>query len=161
MEDKSAIEQFNLTRQVELCLTIRQYLMEHNKATVAEACSTVDVPVRTFYQWLNDGVLDEYFSEFSGAMARIGRTTVLDRWESVIDNMVAIASGTKVIKGANPVSAAEFLRKVAGIAYAIDETPAVNVDQMNVFMLPQAMAIVREGKPQLVEDIVDAEFEED
>ena len=156
MTDEAAIEQYQEARRAQLCLQVLEHQLSHPRCKLRDACKAVDIPERTFRHWLSIGVLDDWLSEFADSMVRTGRNQVLENWPKVLKYMAEIATGVTVVKGANPVSAAEFLRKVAGIKFSVTERPPA-IGEMNVFMLPQAQFTVKDGKPVLP-DIIEGEL---
>ena len=159
VDETTAIEKYQDVKRVELCLQILEYQLKNPRCTQVEACDTVGVPERTFRYWLSQGILDDWLAEYADSMVRTGRNQVLDSWGNVLGYMVKIATGAVEVKGANPVSAADFLRKVAGIKFSVTEQPQA-IAEMTIFMLPQVHIGVKDGKPVLdsPSDIVSGEF---
>lgn len=158
--ERTAIERYDDVRKTEILLRVLRYQTDNPRASRVDACEAVGIPDRTLRHWLSQGILDDYLAEFAAAMSKEGRGILLERWSKILHYQGELASGSKIVKGANPTSAAEFCRKVAGVEFAVKER-APSIGEMNLFMLPQAHFIVRDGKPQLEsEDIVDGEFEE-
>lgn len=158
--EKTAIERYDDVRKTEILLRVLRYQTDNPQASRVDACEAVGVPDRTLRHWLSQGILDDYLAEFAAAMSKEGRAVLLEMWSGILQYQGELASGAKTVKGANPTSAAEFCRKVAGVEFAVKEKVS-SIGEMNMFMLPQIHFTVRDGKPQLEsEDIVDGEFEE-
>lgn len=90
-------------RQVEEGLTIR------------EACQACNVPERTFYRWVAGGVLDGYLAECREGRSMAAATMAAEAIPDIMRYMIGIASGTEVVRGANPIAAAQLVFGAAGV----------------------------------------------
>jgi len=92
-----------LTHQVEEGLTVR------------EACRACNVPERTFYRWIAEGLLTDHLAECRMGRAKAAATMAAEAIPDIMQYMINIASGTKVARGANPIAAAQLVFSAAGV----------------------------------------------
>jgi hypothetical protein len=126
--------------------------------SVQGACEACNVAERTFYRWLSNGIFDPYLDEAAGGRHQTIRDKAIQAVERIMDYMIAIAAGEVRTRGANPISAAEFVFRHAGI----EERPetAQPGNQVNIlvgllemvrFDIRDATPVLRDGKPVVIQ----------
>jgi len=137
----------------EACRRVIDYRIQHPRATVEEACEACDVARRSFYTWMKEGVLDEYLSSIQGVATKTAAQVIAQGWLDVLKHQIALASGKKVQRGANPTAAAKFLAELAQLNP--QDQKARHVAQVQVTFLPEQM--VTDGGWKVLEPGDDAE----
>jgi hypothetical protein len=84
--------------------------------SITNAVKSESISRQTFYNWLREGVLDEYMRlERSTAFAQIS-SKAMDAIPQVLNYMVRCATGLDPDSGVNPVAAAKFILEVAQLS---------------------------------------------
>lgn len=104
------------------CLKVLDHRIEHHSST-KDACEACNIPERTFYHWMNQGVLSQYLDDTQLVSKQVTKMMVADRWEDILQHQIRVASGQVTQRGANPTSAAKFLAEIAGVMEKQVEKP--------------------------------------
>jgi hypothetical protein len=84
--------------------------------SITNATKSEGISRATFYNWLREGVLDEYMRlERSAAFAQMANKA-MESIPQVLSYMVRCATGVEAGPGINPVSAAKFVLEIAQLA---------------------------------------------
>ena len=142
------LEVYNDEVRLQQALEVMQYQVEHN-CSVREACKEVGVAERTFYRWLNDGVLTDTIEIMRESRAKALRGMATGAMPDILQNMIELATGKKEVRGASPVAAAKFVLEIAKIfAGEKDESATPTI---NVFLPEFSRFKVEAGAPQILE----------
>ena len=68
----TAVQQYKDEVRVRRALAVMDYQVEHG-CSVQEACEAWNVAERSFYRWLNEGIVDADLNEAAGSRQRIIR----------------------------------------------------------------------------------------
>jgi len=134
------------------CLRVIEYRI-NNHATVTEACENCGMPTATFYQWLREGVLENYLTDSQTEASKTTQVIIAQGWPQVLRHQLNIASGKITQRGANPTSAAKFLAEIAGLMSERDTKPT----EITATFLVQQLQLDREDEDV---QIVDGECKE-
>ena len=142
----SSVEKFDREVKAQKCLAVLDYQIQHG-CNRTEACEALGLSVRTVNSWLSSGVLDGYLDDLAEARTRDARNIILNRWEDIVLHMAMMASGERVTRG-NPVTAAEWCAKFAGIKPQTEPAP-IHQTNILVHMPEQVHFDVKDGTPRL------------
>jgi hypothetical protein len=93
-----------------------QELTRNRNIKVRDACEMVHISVPTYYSWVNSKRFASLLAPMIIEKTISGQNLILEKWNVVIANMLAIASGEiHDAKAGEQVRAAEFLVTLAGI----------------------------------------------
>ena len=157
-----AVKQYQDEVRVRRALAVMDYQVTHG-VSIQDACNACNVAERTFYRWLNEGVLVDHLAGCQEGREKMVRARALYAVEEIVGYMVEIASGAKVVRGANPIAEAKFVYKVAGFEAGTSPT---TYSQTNVLMgLPEMVRFeIVDANPVLDDqgrlEIIDGELEE-
>ena len=162
-EANTPLSEYNRTVRFRRTLAVMRYQVE-NGASVQEACKACNVPERTFYRWISEGTLDDYLAECSEGWSKAVAAQALEAVGAIMMYMIEIASGAKVVRGANPIAAAKFVFKFAGLEpYTRTPKSDGNTDVL-LGMPKQVQFLVVDGSPVLDKHgrvmIIDGELKE-
>ena len=168
MDEANALEEYQRTVRVQRALSVMDYQVT-NGGTTADACKAVDVPVRSFYRWVRDGLITEYLDSPRGGVLAVLADKAIMSLPKVLEHITAIATGDKEVRGASPVAAAKWVASMAGVSIeAVEPEADVVVIPMTPIVLarmPETVRfIIKDGKVSQDEDgsieIIDGEFTE-
>jgi len=77
--------------------------------TARDACEACDVPERTYYRWLSEGVLNSWLAECQAGRSKAAEAMAAESLPEIMQYMIGIATGKTTRRGANPIAAAEFV----------------------------------------------------
>lgn len=141
------LKQYGDEVRVRRALAVLDYQVEHG-ASIQEACEACNVPHRTFNRWVKDGLLAEYLDACREGRLKVLRLTALNAVESVMRYMIKIATGEKIVRGANPIAAAKFVFEMAGLGPATERPqPPSTVANVLVGMPQQVVFNIKDGMP--------------
>ena len=144
-------------------LAVMDYQVQRG-CSVQEACEACNVAERTFYRWLNEGVLVDHLAGCQEGREKMVVAMALHALEGIMKYMVKIASGAKAVRGANRIAAAKFVYKMAG--FEAGTSPTTVHSQTNVLVgLPEMVRFEIANGSSMLNDqgrlkIIDGELEE-
>jgi hypothetical protein len=145
--------------------------------SISNATRSEGISRATFYNWLREGVLDEYMRlERSAAFAQMANKA-MDSIPQVLNYMIRCATGVESGPGINPVTAAKFVLEIARltVAAAIPVEPVIEEAEekpppppqmvTNMVFIPDQFHIqVKDGRAVLDDagrmQIIDADVKE-
>lgn len=158
-EALTGTELFEQEVQLRTVLDVLNYRVEHTGCTTKDACAALNVNYPTFMRWLNAGTLGAYLNQIHDPEMDMLRVRAIFAMPDILENMIEIASGKKVIRGVNPVAAATFVKSIIPPAPEVEETQGVTVVQN--FFQPRTYNIPYDGAmPVIATEIVDAKVRE-
>jgi len=113
VSEETAIETINDEVRFQRAIRVLQHRITHG-STIRAACQACGVPERTFYDWVRQGVLDDYVAECKAARSETARAMAAEALPDVMRFMIDIATGKRTVRGANPIAAAQFVYAAAG-----------------------------------------------
>jgi hypothetical protein len=148
MTDATDLELYNDEVRLQQALQVMQYQVEHN-CTIREACAEIGVAERTFYRWLNEGVLTDTIEIMRESRSKALRGMATGAMPDILQYMIELASGHKTVRGASPVAAAKFVLEIAKIfAGEKDESATPTI---TVFLPEFSRFKVEAGVPEVLE----------
>jgi hypothetical protein len=145
----SDVELYNDEVRLRQALEVMSYQVEHN-CSIREACKEVGVAERTFYRWLNDGVLTDTIEIMRESRAKALRGMATGAMPDILQNMIELATGKKEVRGASPVAAAKFVLEIAKL-FAGEKGGEGKSPTINVFLPEFSRFKVEAGVPEVIE----------
>jgi hypothetical protein len=158
----NAIELYQDEVRFQRALAVIKHQVEHGSKT-RKACEACNVPVSTFYQWLEDGVLTEYLTDARRVRAELTSAVANEAAPDVLRYMVALATGKTQVRGANPVAAAKLVLEIAGgqhDTYAAESGKTTTNIFLPEMVTLNVMAAGRGEQPEAPQEVLEAEYEE-
>ena len=110
--ETTALELYQDEVRFQRALAVIEHQVTHGSST-RKACEACNVPVSTFYKWLQDGVLTEYLTDARRGRAELTSAVANEAAPDVLRYMIALATGKTQVRGANPVAAAKLVLEIA------------------------------------------------
>lgn len=147
--------------RLQRALTVMAHRIAHG-STIKAACEACNVPERTFYDWVEQGVLGDYLAQCQEARATVASTIAAEVVPDVMQYMIAIATGAKVVRGANPIAAAQFVFAAAGVKEPVASAAELPGGPTVLQFLPQMVTFnVIQGIPAVLSaNVIEGEAEE-
>ena len=118
-------------------------------STIHDACKACNVPERTFYRWVAEGVLEVHLAECREGRAKAAATMAAEAIPDIMRYMIRIASGVQAVRGANPIAAAQLVFNAAGVKSEMAPTTPPSADTPTILaFMPQLVTFkVEHGSP--------------
>lgn len=107
-------EQLKDEVRVRRALAVIDHQVTHG-GSIRDACEACNVPERSFFRWVNQGVLANHLAECRESRSKVASMMAAEALTDVMHYMIEIATGRKVVRGANPIAAARFVYSAAGL----------------------------------------------
>lgn len=157
------IEELKEEVRVRRVLAVLDYLVEHG-CSISEACEACNVPVRSFFRWVEQGILTDYLAECRESRRQVASVIAAEAIPDVMHYMIEIATGRKVVRGANPVAAARFVSDAMGFKEPTSAAEVGSGRPAVLALLPEMVTFrVEHGVPAVDSDgymIIEGEAEE-
>lgn len=140
MDEREQIELVTEEVKFQRALAVIEHQVKHG-TSVRAACRACNVPERTFYRWLGEGVLKDYLDESRESRSQAVSSMATEALPDVMQYMIDVATGKVQVRGANPVAAAEFVfAKAGGAMTSAAEVAAQSTTQVLAF-IPQLSTV--------------------
>jgi hypothetical protein len=118
-------------------------------STIREACVACDVKERTFYRWISEGLLANHLAECREGRSKAAATMAAEAIPDIMGYMIEIASGKNVVRGANPIAAAQLVFTAAGVKTEMAPVSQPEIDTPTILaFMPQLVTFkVEHGSP--------------
>jgi len=161
IDTTTAVEAISEEVRAQRAIRVIQHQVQHG-SSVRQACEACNVPVRTFYHWMREGVLTDYVGASRDSRSTVASALAIEAIPDVMQYMIAIATGKVQVRGANPIAAAQFVFSAAGVKATTAteaEKPPTNV----LAFLPQMVTLQimqPSGPDALAEPPIEGEYQE-
>jgi len=157
IDTTTAVEAISEEVRAQRAIRVIQHQVQHG-SSVRQACEACNVPVRTFYHWMREGVLTDYVGASRDSRSTVASALAIEAIPDVMQYMIAIATGKVQVRGANPVAAARFVLSVAGItedtSAAEDRPPTTNIflpEMVTLNLVAAAHSVPPDDPPEALE----------
>ena len=132
--------------RVRRALAVTGYQVTHG-VSIRHACRACAVPERTFYRWLNEGVPVDHLVGCQEGRAKMVRARAFHAVEEAMKYVIEIATGHKVVRGANPIASAKFVYKMGGLEPRTSPTASYCQTNVLVGLAEMVRSDIVDGNP--------------
>ena len=161
--DIAPMEQLKDEVRVRRALAVMEHQVTHG-GSIRDACEVCNVPERTFFRWVNQGVLGDYLTGCRESRVEVASAMAAEALPDVMCYMIEIATGRKVMRGANPIAATRFVYSAAVLRDHASRSQSAGKTNVLAFLPELVTFNVVQGTPAVDSkgrmEIIDGEVED-